>query len=337
MTQYLKTIINQHDFIERYFEYLKEQDLIPLDIINAKIEIIDFLYVPYYAETIEVESRVKAEFGNDRKISNERMVYDRTLNKNVIKNEEHTITDWHFQDFIVESSVNNIVCMNNDFSSVFRDDLLSLTPYLISSMTNADEKIKPLSMNVSESIVENKRNSLIDSKIEPLIQRELRNRGDNYKNASWRISMTRSYSTDFYLPVGYIKYNYNGEGYYFIKSLYNGEEIITQPPTDKELESKINRNKNIFSIIFWSYLLLAGFIYYLSTMTGFAHLYTALWVVIIAFTADLIWLKYNNSQNYKENISKRKKLLDKIFEKESDKLIDLVSNLEKPYKEGLNE
>lgn len=334
MANYLKTIINKHDFIERYFEYLKEHDLIPLDIINSKIKEIDFLYVPYYAERIEIESRVSAQIGNNEKRYKPR-AWNNDLKKHVA--EEYTETVWHSEDFFVESSVNNIFCMNNKFSSIFQDDLLNLTPYLSSSMVDADEEMKTLNTDVNENVIENKRNILVDKQIEPLIQRELRNRGDDYRNASWSINISRSSAMDFYLPVGYIKYNYNGEEYEFIKSLYNDKEIITQPPIDRELESKINKNKKIFFIIFCSYLLLAGFIYYLSTMTNFTHIYPILWATIIVLTTDLIWLEHKDSQNHKENISKRKKMLDKIFKTEAGKLIDLVSNLERPYKEGLNE
>lgn len=333
LMQYLKTNINKQKFIKIYLDFLNERDLIPLDIINAKIEVIDFLYVPFYAETIEIESHVSAQIG--RYVKRYKPVYNKDLKINVA--EEYTETEWHSEKFPVRSSINNVICTNKEFFSLVGENFLTLNQNLISSMTDSNEKYRLLEINLDKNTIEKKRDDLVNKKIGSLIIKQLKSRGDDYKNESRNTTYSISSVIAFYLPVGYIKYNYNNKSYYFVISLYNGGEEkikISTPPVDNELKTKIDKSENIFFITFWSYLLFAGLIYYLSTMTGFAHIYTIFWVVIIVVVGDLIWLKYNKSKNYKENISKRKQILDKIFEKESDKLIDLVLNLEKPYKKG---
>ena len=59
---------NKDTFIEDFIQYLKTgSDNVPLDVINTKISIIDYLYVPFFVCDVKGSVSIKADMGIDHR------------------------------------------------------------------------------------------------------------------------------------------------------------------------------------------------------------------------------------------------------------------------------
>ena len=111
----IKSNCSKENFVDEFLNYLKEDENVPVDIINSKIKIIDMFYLPCIIFVTNGDLRIQADIGVDRKITNDVRRYNKNTSEFEIVSEETVITDWHSENFFMKFNSVTIKFLNKTF------------------------------------------------------------------------------------------------------------------------------------------------------------------------------------------------------------------------------
>ena len=227
---------SKEKFLQNYYNFLKEKDNIPLDILNSKIKTFDVIYISIVLVRAAMEAKVKVEIGKDRSIKHyagsEWNEYSKKLEP--VYEYEH-VTDWHFVEYNVENTHYGAYCLN-DKEGKFITSKYNTSSDLYKKLeeytfTNDNPKdsgtvIMP-DTNLSGTF-----KLFWDeaySKLEQKANKKAYNMGDRYRDLQYsftnKVSNENALISFILMPVGYIQYEYNSKTYFYIE-LLTGEKIL---------------------------------------------------------------------------------------------------------------
>ena len=343
--KFLKINLLEESFIDKFLEYLQNNDNVPLDIINSKIEIIDFMYIPLIECRLNATVQVSATIGKDRvewekeKTGRVKVEYKKDFWGDVYRYETpeedfvaNTYTDWSDQKFTVSESCTDIFCGYNAMVKHIKDEIKNDSSFVTEYR---NKKIKLLDIDVNTTVKFNECEEAIKGKLKKKIAVVLRKKGDHCKNLQTSDMNITKEITCFWEPIGYIKYHYGSDkkDYYFIKSLYSEKTIESSIPIDNEFIRKNSVGCGLCLQILIFYSAMCYLVYLLTNIIDLSYskylFYFVLGILLIDFYSIFLRYSINNSKN----LERRQKYINSLFKANGNKLKKLICNLNKPYKE----
>lgn len=344
-----KINLSKNSFIDEFLDYLqKGNDNVPLDIINSKIEIIDFIYVPFLECDFNATAQVSATIGNDRvewekeKTGRVKIEYEKDwlghYNRYETPEEEtvaKTYTYWDDQKFTVDESYTSAFCgynskeKYNTYYGLFIKNSTSI------DTENRNKNIKLLDINVNTDTKFNEYKKVVKEKLKNKINTELKKRGDHYKNLRTSdIDITKEI-TCYWEPMGYIKYHYGSDNkdYYFIKSLYSKNTVESSIPIDNEFSSKNAEGCGLSILVFVFYSAICYLVYLLTNIINLSYSKYLFYFISAILLIDFFSIFSCYASNRSHNVEKRQMYISSLFKANEDKLKKWISNLNKPYKD----
>lgn len=348
--------MTKEDFLHCYFEFLKKQIKIPIDILNSKIKTFDILYVPLTFYSIHSRIRVDAEIGKHRIVKEfGGLQYNPNNQKQEVFYNNKIETDWYKEEFYIDSKVSNIHCENYYFktllTSVFssRDKVLEKFKSLtyIDTVPEYCHKLNGSPENVLSEV--KKLTEIGLDEINNKTEKELHKRGDTFRNvkSSFPENKEGNYHVmaNILMPIGYIQYEYNSKLYSFIKILDSklGTFVKSEYPEDILLCNKgDNPTRNIFLLYIGFWIVFCTAHWYICK--NFSNIVVSEKALSICFKLiigylilqimDLLYVCIKQKivkDNYK---NKRKEYLYNIFDEQIQILQQLALKMDKTYKES---
>ncbi len=345
--KYAKLNYSKDTLIHDFLEYLKKgNNNIPLDIINAKIDIIDILYVPFFIYKLSGSMQVEARIGRDhtewetKKTGRRKIEYEKDFWGNINRyetDEEHVVannyTIWNNESFSVDAEKEQFtICANTHIAFLLKEDI----KYDFDYNDTAEKKENLKELKVNENINKfDKQKEELKKELEQKAESKINSMGDRYKD----IKMSEVNFDEKYLylkiPIGYIKYKYNSDSknYYFVESLSDKKIFCQTSPEDKKFAKANSRGKGISFITFILYLFLAYITYKLTHIINLPYMNYLFYSIIGILFADWFSIFCCYASNSADNIEKRHKYIANIIEENYTILKDLVNRLDKPYKD----
>ena len=157
--------------------------------------------------------------------------------------------------------------------------------------------------------------------------------GDKQANVQMSDINFEEKSLYLWVPFGYIEYTYGNDSkdYYFIESLNDKKISYSTFPSVSTSGVEVGCGTSFF--IFILYSISIYFAYKLVHTTNLPYLNYLFYAIVIGFVVDFFSIFIKSSSVTAENVQKRKKYMTNIFKENHDKLKDLISRLDKPYKD----
>ena len=346
----------KEDYLNSYFDFLKNCKKIPLDILNSKIEILDIIYVPLTLYDVLARTDVRAEIGKFKTIKEfGGLEYKQSTKRHEVFYNYKTETDWHFEDFSVYGKASGIFCNNlyfkNIFNSAFQTQEEMYKKFISFTYTDiAPSYLNKLKGGYNETLPELRAlmNTISDD-AEKQIDKELKERGDTSRNVKSFIPKGKEGNdiaiAQILVPVGYIKYSYLSRSYSYIKILSSKGMITLKEESPEEIFAPAKCNspaRNIFFIyiVFWilffaGYWFISNHFQSLIINEKVINICTKLIIGYAIFQViDWFCIYYRESSLVSEYENKRTRYIYNLFDKHLYNLKQLVLKTDKSYKES---
>lgn len=345
--------ISKEEFLNDYYKFLNNNENVPIDILNSKIETFDIVHVPVLILGITLNTLVSADIGKNRIIRDEVRVWDDYNHKYKTDYKETTVTDWHHEEFVVDFKKHGIFCNSKKFKSLIEsalgdtlNDIGKLRFSEFSDMPPNNLNQLPSTDIGQYSEQEWVQKAIEDSRI--LIQKKIDEKGDLSRNVSYSV-MDNINNDNFVvipilLPIGYITYKYASREYSYIKLLDSHEGTILQatiPEYALPCEKYKASSKQLFKAYFGFWIVLFVGYWFFSTHFGLFSLsssaYNVCKIMIIIYIVvqifDLLYVSGLESSSEESYKAMRKQYLQQLFDKHGSKLKELLMTADKKYKE----
>ena len=352
---FIESNITKEEFLQDYFNFLKTNKYCPLDILNSKIETLDIVYVPLTLYTMYSHTKIEGEIGKYRTVKEfGGLEYNPNTHRQEVFYNNKLVTDWYNDEFFVDSKASGIFCENKYFA-----EMLSLKYPTQKELFNffnsysyvdtAPKTCNRLENNVDYILSEAvKLNDIIMSDTDKKIDKELKSRGDTYRNIKQSLPPDKegNYITlvPILMPVGFIRYTYNSNNYLYIKILdgKNGTVLKAECPRE-ELSSDMNGSPSSDTFLLYLGFWIVLFGGYYAVTHSFSNLIInekalslCIKIIIGSVVLQVIdWVRIAIAQGSKEYeyVKKRQKYLYELFDKHARRLKKLVLQTDKSYKE----
>jgi len=219
--------------------FMASGKLTPDDLLDtATFTKIDIFYLPAYLFNGSYQATWTASFGYDRQehYTDYENRYDSDLKRSVrvAVTKTKTVTDW--------SPVNGADTGTFNLSAYAGTKQPSSVAQLVQDMTWSDgkefdnsflagfraEEIEKSDDAVYQESVSGRVNAIIESGVKSHAQ------GDRQKDWNWKASIQKS-STSYFLPVGWVKYEYGGKEYnYWLDGISSSSHVADKLPVDSK-------------------------------------------------------------------------------------------------------
>lgn len=358
----LPLVTTKKEFISDFWEYLQSSGDFPLDIINAKIKTLSICRVPFDKIGKLYNQTISGDFGKTHsyKVQNTPK-WDNDLQKWVSNEETKYKTVWNYDSFNVDYYARHIFCVDRKFDNILKlnninfsdiyDEIESFFVCGGAAILQEESKYNSQKAELLTDWLEDnhKDEQLITAKNSDLdhlkkkvdkefLIRKLNGEFDCKTNIKVNLQedTIRDETTIFFMPIGYIEYEYENQTYYFIETLFD-KKIVIQQSAPKDYAYEYQKGGLIRGFLVLLYVIFGYFYFCLAMKINLPHIKSFLYFIYIIMFFNSIIMHQDAKELNEENKEKRLQHIKSVFVKNTE-LKDLILKLNRPYiKETVHE
>ncbi len=341
----LQATVSKEGFVDEFLKYLQSSGEAPLDIINSKIKKFSFCSIPFLELSIHYRRTLTGDFGNTHTYTKQgQPKWDNEQQRYIAKEEIYHETEWYSDSFFVEDNRTHYLCLNDEFNTLLEssmgiEDLCKKTSVYFEKIDDTHSfctQTEIIDLDYDNILARKKIQEFTKKDYEALdkrVNREFEDREfkrvydckknivtDTQSDANWVVIL---------IPFGYIEYEYNGETYYFIKSIFQ-EQIDIKKTIPKDPEYNSSSGCLTEFLLFLIYSTSGYFCYKWSKLISLHHTKIILYLILIILSLDFIIMLIGSNANTSKNNEKRVKYIKSTFEPNEKHLKNMILHLEKP-------